>query len=552
MPENKNKRVYEPKVAQLLLDECEGSGLPDLKPGDLLRPAVKPPIPTTSFFDTSFKLEEKEFPFAVENESFYSEATNAPFQDYSIPTVRTESKIIYTDSSQFVTPPRKKPRAMVFNSPQLLDPDESIDLETCTLRKHRGASRTKIPIVGLPPSSTIGPTEFPYFPGFKTALGQAVVVQEDSLIKARRSLDFLQPAQVKQPPKVLLPRERMILSAQAAFHAMQKEIFPVTRTAADFHSLFCTFQWTWISLMPVIESIRRRDSDMAQREIEDLIIREAKRRWKQNHPSILQRIVERDTQPGVYMKLLVIKEGRNSIWVTDGLYSVRAALDPHLVAIARKIKVGRVLQVIGATLLLPGPTPIDEVAAQETIAIQLNYNGVKPCLSGVLGYQPCSAYLRSVSFFKPQSGTVGCVSLYFAKLVCSKCVINLNGSKTTIDESRREETLETVYASIKKRCLSKEEEQEVYRTISVTRFVQYEVTTDYNPSNIPIYLTIWQPPKDEDFLHKRFEVFVLNTSSYAPNSKALFLTSTRYSVFIPIIDPPPNPYETVIHSKYYK
>lgn len=515
-------------------------------------------LPATSFLDSSFEIEERGL-LGGDEPSAPSELLPQGGFERELEELWLQSDLSSPakprrPSSSFGTPQKRLvPDLRKFRSPQLVDPDESLDLEAGRLKRRRFVSPTR----AASPAST--PERRPAilsFDGFKTASGKEVAVSESSFAKARRSLDFLEntvpttatpitDTPALSPRRILPPQPQAemaasttsdpaIAQALSRYHKMKQMIFPITRTEGEEHCIFSLFKWTWISLLPQIEALRADGGPASAQEVTDLVIDTAKERWKANYPSVLKRIAEKDEAPGVYMKLLVVKEGRESLWVTDGQYSARVSLDPLLQAIASQLTVGRVLQVIGARPLLPSPMPIDEAYSTHSAVAELRYNGTKPGLTGPLGYQRERAFVRPLAAIKLGGGLVGCIQVTFTELVKSRYLISLNGSKSIIEEEQLAATIEKVSKSIKEMNLDRESERKVYETVQVKKFDLYEVASNYHHEQAAARLTIWNPPTDCQLLHKTVLLFFLEVSPYESTSGGLSLTTTSRTIIKPV------------------
>ncbi|KAI5189806.1 hypothetical protein NECID01_0712 [Nematocida sp. AWRm77] len=566
----------------------------------------------TSFLESSFCIEEKESQLST-SEDFPDSSLSKDMFHKALLDITSDLGVLGTHAKplkvkQFLTPPRKaRPVLKTYSSPQLIDPDESVDLETCTLRRRRKlpafssgehaserdlseeliSSQLKaFPTPHLEnghgedagreedgparPSGNMKSTQssqssqaqFPYFSGFKTASGKEVSCSESSFARARKSLDFLDTQQEDSPstPRST-PKSQSNLKKKTnpfagrpevehmvhVYTLVKQKLFPITRTQEEEHCIFSLFKWTWIALLPQIQEMRaRRDKDPSphgdglgldvdvdgrlKAGIEELVVQAAERRWKENHPSVLKRIVEKDEVPGVYMKLLVLREESPSIWVSDGHYSVRASLDPFLQKDAHRLSPGTLVQVVGAELLLPSATPIDRVYSKDLPALLLKYNGTKPARTGPLGYQKECAFVRALSSVRPQGGLVGCAVLTLTKLIKSQYLVNLNGSKSIIEEDRIEDTMGRISKSIKDMNLDRSSERKMLGSVRAIKFDQYEVSTEYTLEKTSVNLTVWNPPADLSLLKKTFFFFFLKSSPYQTSSSTLFLTTTSFTI----------------------
>ena len=140
------------------------------------------------------------------------------------------------------------------------------------------------------------------------------------------------------------------------------------------------------------------------------------REWSKGQRSCLRRIVEQDDPAGALIVLCVADTGDASacanagtaiITVTDGWYSVRAALDPHLTALLRngKIFVGQKLAVCGAELCSPGPT--SPLEASTSTYLKLFINGTRRARADArLGFQSRRAMLLPIRTIYPDGGNV--------------------------------------------------------------------------------------------------------------------------------------------------
>ncbi|OAG31618.1 hypothetical protein NEDG_00093 [Nematocida displodere] len=499
----------------------------------------------TDLLDATFFVEEKEYPFVSDADTTDTDIRYGPFynKDNSLINKTLTDKIFNTNLNELVTPPRKKVKCIrTFSSPLLVDPDESLDIETGLLNRDRSKeSPAKKPLADVIDENQNlikrdkpekdEQKNFPYFPGFRTATGKNISFSEDSLIKARRSLDFLSPTSNLSPtPKSSDPKQHEIDQLLSVFRSVKREIFPITRNKEDIHTVFSTFKYAWLSCLTQIMNIRIEDLSTAGSEIEKLVVASAKERWRRNPHSPLKKIAEKDEAPGIYLKLLVVEEGTTTLGVSDGVYALTVSLDEGLRSVAKKIKVGTIIQVLGASSLLPRPLSIEEAYSSRTPVLELRYNGVKPCLSGPLGYQPVCAFIRSLCSVRMQGGIVGCLSLKLTKVIHSKYLMNLNGSKNIIEEDQLEGAVERIEATIKKMCLDREEELEILSTVRVKKFVQYEVYSAYTQKSVLAHLTIWNPPTGLSLLNKTFLFFFLNTSPYPSTTGILTLTTTAFTI----------------------
>ncbi|KAI5181003.1 hypothetical protein NEOKW01_1244 [Nematocida sp. AWRm80] len=494
--------------------------------------------------DESYLLEKKEFSFQKEPLSFCNDTNKEIFPGENIPqdTEDKKNRVVYKEPfSYFSTPPRKRQPPAPPRSPQLIEPDESLDLETGTLYRRgkeqhpikQGLLETQEENKNIFQSTKISRSnnqEFPYFPGFKTASGTALKLTEESLTSARRSLDFLQEnAAYKQKPKIILPRHADTELAYQVYQKVQKAIFPLTRTLSERHTIFYVFKWAWLSVLPDIQEIRKRGSDIQAKQIETLVLRTAIQRWKTDPLSVLKRIAEKDEAPSKYMKVMVVSEGKETIRVTDGIYDLCVGLDNHLKEISHKLTVGTILQVVGSIYLEHSPLEISQADCSNKPIIQLQYNGTKPCYSGPLGYQSKCAYMRSISAIKPQGGIIACLHLKLTSVIKSKYVLNLNGSKSILDETQFPDALYRVHKHIKSMNLSSEEESQMKSKISKKKFTQYEIECMNTSQPTKATLTIWNPPEELKLRHT-FLFFFLDSSKYPSSTNTLALTTTQYTL----------------------
>jgi len=519
------------------------SALPELKSSSLFASLSEREKTPPEAFDATFITEEKEFVFSSDFDLLSSKVEASPLREIEREE-RTKKKLLLLEN--FATPPRTGFQNMKqFRSPQLVEPDESLDLETGTFsRRKKSLLKNETPprkenSFFVKPAGRMEDQQknsllahaAPYDVSFKTGGGRVISYSNTSLENARRSLDFLEPASsLPKKPKIQQPRENEILFVLSLYKKIKKEIFPITRTRSDAYLLFQTFKWAWMSLLPEISEIKKEGRDSMNEQIEGMVLARSKDNWKNNFPSVLRKISEKDEGPGVYMKLMVVGEGKDTIAVTDGVCEAFVRLDELLQEVSGRIGVGTVLEVIGAHGLSESEVAIEDAYSRRSPVLELKYNGTKPCLSGPLGYQKYSSFIRPLSSVRTQGGIVGCLSLVLKNIVKIKYLLDLNGSKNIINEEELEGTMEKIEKTIKGMNLDKDSEQEVYRTIRVKRFIMYDVVSNYTKKEVGARLTIWNPPENFPLLNKPYLFFFLKASPYSSLSGTLSLTTKEYSV----------------------
>ncbi|KAI5167034.1 hypothetical protein NEIRO03_1655 [Nematocida sp. AWRm78] len=501
--------------------------------------------------DGSFQVEDKSYRFSVDsNESFYKDIEQGPFPATKPINKDLADKILFKEI-KFPSPPKRGGKYKTDSGrPELLDPDDSLDIGTGTFQRKRPFSETgnteKSKEMGslfneenIPTANT----SFTKLTGFKTAHGSSLYISDECMDRSRRSFGFMEsytqsaaPSAAKLKPKVISPRENYIIDALEIYKKVKKEIFPLTRSEEEEYSLFSLFQWSWISVLPQIKEIFRRGGDMQFKEVERIVIEKAKIRWKQNPKSVLQRIVEKDEHPSVYMKVLVIEGGTNTIMITDGIHSVKAQLDLPLQKISNKITEGKILQVACSKSLLSDATSIYDVNKNGQAVIELQYNGVKPCSSGPLGYQSHFGFIRSILSIHPSGGYISCLMLKIARKIDVRYILDLNGSKSNIEEDRLDSTLERIEKSIEKIYTTAEEKNDALSKVRLRKYTRYDVICDYTKNTTPAILSIWEPAYSDNTLktNQLYLFFMLSPPKKALSTGTILLTTTTISTFRPI------------------
>ncbi|KAI5171754.1 hypothetical protein NEFER03_1059 [Nematocida sp. LUAm3] len=556
MPEEEPNSELE--ISNSLLEGCEA--LAQGNKGSAFLPSIVSEA-IEHELDLSFQIEEKGYKFVIENDSFNNDLKSEPLFEQEVRKRKhAPERILHIDTPKHIESSKRKKGVENYLSPCPLDADESLDLETNTLRNRKVANPLKPTIdeaamenkklveISRNEKKEEKPFEAPRsikekervslgFPGFKTASGRDVFASEQAMAKARRSLDFLFPSSQPVPPpkpKILLPKEKEVEEGLSIFHQVKKQILPIVRNSEEFFFLFNTFQWAWISFFPLIQTLRKEGRDQIFEKIQSLVVNRSASQWKADHPSILRRIAEKDEVSGVYMKLLVVGEGKNTIRVTDGVCSAVVALDEHLRNISHKFAIGRVIQVVGAKFLLSKSMPIHEANQKNIPIIELAYNGVKPCTKGPLGRQNFLSYIRSLDSIKMRGGTIGCLHLKVSPVPHKvSYLLNLNNHKTIIEEERIEHTIHSVEKIIKGMNLDREEEEQVRRSVDLKKVIQYEVYSMYNQRNVRAFLSIWTSPDNFVLQGNSFLFFFLNISNRVSDSGFLYLTTTKYTLIKP-------------------
>ncbi|KAI5159155.1 hypothetical protein NEAUS03_0068 [Nematocida ausubeli] len=498
-----------------------------------------------SGLDGSFQIEDKSYQFPQDdtNNSFYGDIKKGPFHSTKPINKDLTDRILFKEI-KFPAPARRGRRYRNDpNVPQLVDPDESLDIGTGSFQRKRpiinqdkNEDPQKIGALFNDDNMPTADTSFTKFVGFKTAEGAALHVSEECMHKARRSFDFMQSRSLTRAPpkpKIILPREREITEAHAIYKRVKQEIFPLTRSKEEEYSLFVLFQWAWISVLRQIENIRKRGGDSQAAEIERVVVEKAKAKWRANPRSVLRRITEQDEHASVYMKVLVVEGGTSTITITDGLNSIKAQLDYELQRIAKNIKEGMILQVACSIYLLNHPASIYEVNLNGAAVIELQYNGVKPCTSGPLGYQNTFGFIRSLSSINPQGGYINCLMLRVTKKIEVRYVIDLNGSKSNIEEDRLDSTLERIERSIDKICFSEEERNNALNSVKLRKYTRYEVVCDYSSNHTTAILSVWEAAYSDNPLKpdQRYLFFMLSPPRKTQTTDIILLTTTIISTF---------------------
>ncbi|KAH9386361.1 uncharacterized protein NEMAJ01_1257 [Nematocida major] len=530
------------EISQIIM---EGEGLLKTSTGmDVIQPIHSFKSAPENGLDGSFSLENRSYQFFLDNnDSFYADAKKSPFHTAEPINKQQADKILFKEI-KFEEPPRRGGRHRdMLSCPQLVDPDESLDIGTGAFQRKRKASDSPdhcaLPSKPMLEGRTSADVSFTKLPGFKTAEGSHLYIKEEFADRGRRSLDFLHSGKSKCPPpapKVVLPREFEMQEAMEAYRKMKQEIFPLTRSEEEEFNLFELFRWSWVAVLPHIREIKKRGSEECGKEIQAVVLEEAKRRWKLNPKSVLKRIVEHDEHPAVYMKVLVVEEGRECITITDGVHSVKARLDAQLQKISGKIRSGHVLQVACSVLLSSCPISIYEAHLDKRPVIELRYNGVKPCLSGPLGYQSTHGYIRELSSIDASGGDISCLMLNVTKHINTNYIIDINGSKTTIEEERLESTLERIERSIENLGLPRDEKMRAIDSVKVHKYTRYNVVCDYSSNKTPGILSVWEPAFTDNRLsiHKRYLFFMVRPPTKALSSSTVLLTTTSKTFFIKI------------------
>ncbi|KAI5188802.1 hypothetical protein NEMIN01_0170 [Nematocida minor] len=495
--------------------------------------------------DQSFGIENKSYHFLSDNESFYGDLKKGPFHSKAPINKEFTDNILFKEM-KFSSPPRRGGKyRKAFGAPQLMDPDDSLDIETGTFQRKRKFTEKAIKetesenmyLFKEELGAHTANSSFTKLPGFKTAEGSSVYVNEECTAKARRSFDFLQSSTISQisppKPKVIYPREKEIQDALQMYRKVKQEIFPLTRSDEEEYDMFSLFKWAWISLLPQIQEIQKRGGELQNSEIERLVLLESKKRWKLNPKSVLQRIAEHDESPAVYMKVLVVEGGTDVITITDGIYSLRAKLDEGLQCISSKITVGKILQVACSVLLQGYPMSIWQANAERVPVIELKYNGVKPCLSGPLGYQNAMGYIRALSSIRLQGGFISCLMLKVDRHIDTAYIVNIKGSKTVIEEDRIESTVQRIEKSIESLGLSTEEKMKEFDSVKLHKYKRYEVSCDYSPGGSSAILSLWESALNDNNLGigKRYLFFMLTTPAKKKESDRILLSTTSRTSF---------------------
>jgi BRCA2, oligonucleotide/oligosaccharide-binding, domain 1 len=424
-----------------------------------------------------------------------------------------------------VTPPTKK-RKDAFTSPQLVDPNTTLSEETVIL----GDSCM--------------------FSGFQTGLGESVRVSLSLAAGERRSLGslFVEEKSREKEPSVRTGEYALSLAIDG------KKVSLIKRVRARFveslslangkctkeekHQIRNVFKWTWLSRYMEIDIVLQDMVAAKSQEarVEAIVVPRALEIWKKDPLSVLRRIAEKDEAPGVYMKVLVVEKNIPFLRVTDGLYSVKIKADRALEAVANKIKVGSILKIFGARPLIPSPVPIREVDARDMPLLEVCYNGVQLSFSGNLGYQKESTFLRSLYSIERRGGMVGAVEVWVTKVLETKYLMDLNGSKNVIEEARFRDSLERIRKSIEKMCLPKAEERDILARIRVKKFTKIEAQ-DLRDKRAPrplVLITIWNPPEDISLKEGAFRFIYLVTKRHPYEENALSLSTIPQSLIIPI------------------
>lgn len=535
-PSDKNKKSVHPsEISQIIM---EGESLLKIdSPIEKEQPLRSFTNIPDSGLDGSFCIENKSYQFLPENDSFSTDLKKGPFDTEKSSSKAEPDRKMFKEIT-FASPPEregksKKKRRDV----QLIDPDESLDIGTGTFRRKRrfldDSLEDSSKFFKKDPSEN---TSFTVLPGFKTAKGTEVYLSEDAITKGRRSLDFLESLGKPCPPakpRLFLPREKEIEDALKIYKKVKQEIFPLTRSEEEEFTLFELFRWSWIAMMTEIQEIRKRGGESEVSEIERIVLAEAKRRWKLNPKSVLRRVSEHDEHPAIYMKVLVVEEGKEYIKISDGVYSVTVRLDEPLQKISAKIRTGQILQVACSVLLQDHPISIYEANQKNMPVIELRYNGVKPCLSGPLGYQDTLGYIRSLSSIDMKGGEISCLMLNIVKCLETSCIININGAKTTIEEDRLESTLLSIEKTIESVCSTKQERMDALDKVKLQKYTRYEVQCEYAREKTRAILSVWVGPFAEDYLKvdKKYLFFMVAPPVRASYGDTILLTTTSRTVF---------------------
>lgn len=539
LPLQKGRRYEEECINNsLLMDAKEYDAWPELESANLntdMRQSLDVQVRTSSHISVGVEMTELSTP-KKRRKPGRPKKNTWPSKDYTNTLYRRPTREMHEKLKKYITA-------------QLIDPDESLDLETglfsrspqeceeiqLTLADVNEENRNLVAATKEPPREQL---DYPYFPCFQNALGEKLLVpckpkESPNPLDAARNLGFESMAWNNRF-RITPARTRDVNHVLFIFKKVKRELFPLTRTDEEDHSLFSTFKWTWMANLDKIHAIRMRDVKVLKR-LEVLMIRETKKTWLSNRPSVLKRISEKDEAPGVYMKVLVVATGVTKIQITDGLYAMNVALDAGLQTVANIMRVGTVLQVIGSRALQPKPVPIGQAYRSKTPIIELRYNGTKPCLPGLIGYQPHAAYLRSLSSIRPQGGVIGCLFLRLDRIVYTKYLMNLNGSKNIVDEARLYESFDKIEQNIRSMQIDDEDEKRIMGTVKVSKFEKYEVRSIYSRESVSAHLTIWNPPTDMVLCGRTFLFFFLNTSPRPPsNPNIITLTTNAYTIIKPV------------------
>lgn len=461
----------------------------------------------------------------------------------------------------FYTPPRKQGVRRIFTSPQLVDPSESFNAEPLG-HLFQSPAKRRAGGSGLPHLAS----------GFHTGTGKNVRIPVESMDRARKSLDF-EAMEICNVPSnenrasnkkmggdlALSQRNEEGRSRAAHAGANEEKISLMERilselrsrigtkrmiSAEEEHCILSIFKWSWISqYMRINEILGKPGTPLGPGEskherVREIVIDQAMRRWNLQPLSVLKRIAERDESPGVYMKLMILESREGALKVTDGLYAVNVSLDKELRRIAQgKFFTGKVIQVVGSKALLPAPTGIDEVESGGLCLLELNYNGVKPAAGGVLGYQREHLFLRSLASIRKGGGIVGCVDVEIVHVHGTKYLMDLNGSRNTIEEERFNDSMERVEKSIKQMRLSREEEIAMMKKVRVKKFTKMEIrdAADRRRAEHPCILTLWNPPENILRRGRSLRIFYLTTyESPYDHQNSLTLSSLPQTIIRPL------------------
>lgn len=531
--EDKKDSIKRAKLSHILM---EGETLLtscnpiDLK--DPIRDAT--PVPDNGL-DRSFSIENKSYQFASDSESFCTDPNKGPFEIKGSIDKRLTDTILFKET-KFSSPLKKGSRYRTnASTPIKTDPDDSLDIETGTLRRkgrflHQNEKEPQntIDILKEIPETSV---PISILQGFKTAQGSDLYIQNEHMDKGRRSFDFLQSSTIRnvisKKPKKPAPREKEIQDIIKIYKKVKQEIFPIPRSEEEEYDLLSLFKWTWISNLPHIHEIQKRGGENQEIEIEKLLLLESKTRWKSNPKSVLRRIVEKDEAPAIYMKVLVVEKRPGHIRISDGLHSLWAKLDECLESVSDKISVGMILQVACSNLLTDRAISIWEASMEKNSVLQLYYNGVKPCTYGPLGYQSTMGYIRELSSIRLQGGFISTLMLKVTKHIETMYLVDIKGVKTLIDEDRIDSTLQRVEKTIENLNKTREETLKEYESVKLNKYKRYEVVCEYSHDKTPGILSLWELDFDEKNLRigKRYLFFMLTTPKRAKVSDKILLTS---------------------------
>lgn len=540
--EEKKDSVKRAKISQILMEgETLLTSCNPINLEDPIRGAT--PAPDNGL-DRSFSIENKSYQFASDNESFLADTHKGPFETKGPINKKLADKILFKEI-KFSSPPRRGSKYRRDLGPtMLMDPDDSLDIETGTFQRKRmftpqeekDLAEEDLRILKEMPE----PNEpLSALPGFKTAEGSSLYISKECAEKGRRSLDFLQkPFQktfqktIQKKPKKILPREKELQDMIKVYNRVKQEIFPLTRTEEEEYNIFSLFKWTWISMLPHIHEIQKRGGESQESEIEKILLLESKKRWKADPKSVLRRIVERDEAPSIYMKVLVVEKSQGIIKISDGIHSIWAKLDDSLQRVSNKITVGLILQVASSYLLNSHAVSVWEASTVKVPTLQLCYNGVKPCTSGPLGYQPTVGYIRELSSIKMHGGYTSFLLLKVTRHIDTAYIVNIKGSKTVIEEERIDSTLQRIEKSIESLDLTREEKMKEFDTVKLHKYKRYEVACDYSHSTTGI-LSLWEPAFNDNNLRvgKRYLFFMLTTPKKGCSSEKILLSTTSQTAY---------------------